>query len=44
MASIYDWSTTASTNGSADATINFAEGQTPSSVNDSARALMARIA
>jgi hypothetical protein len=44
MGSIYDWSTTASSNASADATVNFAEGQAPSTVNDSARALMARVA
>lgn len=41
--SIYDWSSTASDNGTADADINFAEGQTPSSVNDSARMLMKRV-
>ena len=41
---IYAWSQTASDNASADATINFREFQTPSSVNDSARALMARVA
>jgi len=38
----YTWSHTASANANADASINFAEGQAPSSVNDSARALMAR--
>ena len=43
MASIYDWSSTASDNGTADADINFAEGQPPSSVNDSARMLMKRV-
>jgi hypothetical protein len=42
--SIYDFSTTASSNGSADSAINFTEGQLPSTLNDSARALMARIA
>lgn len=42
--SIFDWSTTALTNGSADATINWQEGQAPSTVNDSARAMMARLA
>jgi hypothetical protein len=35
------WSQTASADASADSTINWAEGQAPSSVNDSARALMA---
>lgn len=41
---VYQWSTTAASNGTADPTINFAEGQAPSSVNDSARALMAAVA
>lgn len=40
----WEWSRTAANNASADPTINFAEGQSPSSVNDSARALMARLA
>lgn len=40
------WSTTASNNATADSAsgINWAEGQAPSSVNDSARAMMAVIA
>jgi microcystin-dependent protein len=41
---LWRWSQTASSNASADPTVNFAEGQTPSSVNDSARALMAAVA
>ena len=41
---IRDWSVTASSNGSADPTINFAEGQPANTVNDSARALMAAVA
>ena len=41
---IYDWSTTASNNATADSTILWAEFQDPSTVNDSARAMMARIA
>lgn len=43
---IYFWSQTASSNGTADAGggVNFAEGQAPSTVNDSARSLMAEIA
>lgn len=41
---LWKWSKTAATNASADSTINWAEGQAPSSVNDSARAMMARIA
>ena len=41
---LYGWSTTAASNATADATINFAENQAPSTVNDSARALMARVA
>lgn len=43
MASIYDWSTTASSNGNADSGINWAEGQAPSTVNNSARVMMARL-
>lgn len=42
--SVFDWSTTASSNGNSDSSINFQEGQAPSTVNDSARALMSRIA
>jgi microcystin-dependent protein len=38
------WSQTAATNASVDGTINFAEGQSPSTINDSARALMASAA
>lgn len=44
MSSIYDWSTTAATNSSSDSLINWAEGQAPSSVNNSARQLMGRVA
>jgi microcystin-dependent protein len=40
----WKWSHTASANASADATINWAEGMAPSAVNDSARAMMARLA
>lgn len=40
----YNWSRTAASNSSADATVNWAEGQAPSSVNDSARAMMASTA
>lgn len=38
------WSQTASSNSTADPNINWAEGQSPSSVNDSARAMMAALA
>lgn len=38
------WSTTAATNSTADPAVNWAEGQAPSSVNDSARAMMASLA
>lgn len=41
---LYKWSQTASNNATADSTINWAEGQAPSSVNDSARAMMAGLA
>lgn len=38
------WSKTASSNASADPAVNFAEGQAPSTVNDSGRGLMASVA
>lgn len=38
-----DWSTTAGNNDDADASINWAENQAPSTVNNSARAMMAAI-
>lgn len=41
---LYKWSQTASADATVDSTINWAEGQSPSSVNDSARAMMAAIA
>lgn len=41
---IYPWSRTAATNATADSTVNWAEGQSPSTINDSARAMMASIA
>lgn len=41
---VNSWSTTPASNATADSSINWAEGQAPSSVNDSARAMMARIA
>jgi microcystin-dependent protein len=37
---LWKWSKTAATNAAADTTINWAEGQPPSSINDSARAMM----
>jgi microcystin-dependent protein len=40
----FNWSKTAATNATADTTVNWAEGQSPSSVNDSARAMMASTA
>jgi microcystin-dependent protein len=40
----YKWSRTAASNATADSNVNFAEGQAPSTVNDSARALMASAA
>jgi len=42
--SVYSWSTTAGTNATADANVNWAEGMLPSAVNDSARAMMAALA
>jgi hypothetical protein len=41
---VKEWSTTAADNDDADATINWLEGQSPATVNDSARAMMAAIA
>lgn len=40
----FNWSRTAASNATADSTVNWAEGQAPSSVNDSARAMMASTA
>lgn len=43
-AAVWQWSQTAANNATADASINWSEGMSPSSVNDSARAMMARLA
>ncbi|MDD9334085.1 MAG: phage tail protein, partial [Bartonella sp.] len=43
MSDIYDWSLTADANAHSDDLINWSEGQPPSSVNDSARAMMQRV-
>lgn len=43
MASIFDWSSTAATNATADSDITWAEGQNPNTVNDSARQMMKRV-
>lgn len=43
MSNIYDWSLKADENARSDSIINWAEGQPPSSVNDSARAMMQRV-
>lgn len=43
-ASLYLWSKTAADNDDADGAINWVEGQAPSAVNNSARAMMAAIA
>ncbi len=40
----FSWSKTATNNSTADSSINWSEGQSPSSINDSARAMMARLA
>jgi hypothetical protein len=42
--SLWDWSRTAATNASADASINWAEGMSPAAINNSARSMMAAIA
>ena len=44
QAAYWQWSKTSSSNANADPSINWAEGMSPSSVNDSARAMMARAA
>lgn len=41
---VSSWSTTAATNATADSAIGWAEGQAPSTVNDSARAMMQQLA
>jgi microcystin-dependent protein len=41
---LYKWSQTAAADATADSTINWSEGQSPSSVNDSARGMMAATA
>jgi microcystin-dependent protein len=41
---VYLWSQVSNSNASVDSTINWAEGQSPSSINDSARAMMAALA
>ena len=41
---VASWSTTAANNATADANVNWAEGQAPSTVNNSARAEMASVA
>lgn len=43
-AAIWQWSTTAASNATADPSINWQENMAPSAVNDSARAMMAAIA
>jgi microcystin-dependent protein len=40
----FNWSRTAANNATADSTVNWQEGQSPSSINDSARAMMASTA
>jgi hypothetical protein len=44
MSSIYDWSMVAANNANSDSAINWQEGQAPSTVNNSARQLEARVA
>lgn len=43
MPTIYNWSSTASSNSNADSDITWAEGQDPGTVNDSARMMMKRV-
>lgn len=44
MPGVFQWSKTATANASADSTVNYQEGQAPSSLNDSARNAMASVA
>lgn len=44
MSSIYDWSTTAASNNNSDANITWDDNQAPSTVDNSGRAMMARVA
>lgn len=41
--SVYQWSLTASDNATADSGVNWQEGQSPSTINNSARAMMAAV-
>lgn len=41
---VHVWSQTAASNGTADSAVNLAEGMAPSALNDSGRALMAKVA
>lgn len=41
---VFNWSQTPASNSTADPTINYAEGQAPSTLNDSGRAMMAALA
>jgi microcystin-dependent protein len=41
---IWQWSKTSATNGTADPNIDWSEGMSPSSINDSARAMMSQLA
>jgi hypothetical protein len=41
---VFSWSTTAANNDDSDSTVNWREGQSPGSVNNSARAMMAALA
>lgn len=41
---LYKWSHVAAADATADASINWQEGQAPSSINDTARAMMAAVA
>ena len=41
---VYTWSQSAANNATFDNTVNWEEGQAPSSINDSGRAMMASVA
>ena len=44
MASLYDWSASSAAANASQGIVNFAEGQAPSTLNDSSRALMLQVA
>lgn len=44
MSTVYDWSYTAASNNNSDSLITWSDSQAPSTVDDSGRAMMKRVA